>query len=49
VYVSSSPLSFARDAAYFMQHGFALTLIQPLDFAPQTVYVETVGVLERRS
>lgn len=48
VYVSSNPLSFARDAAYFMQQGYALQQIQPLDFAPQTYYVETVSAFERR-
>jgi len=48
IYVSSNPLSFARDATYFMQNGFALTQIQPLDFAPHTYYVETVAVLEKR-
>ena len=48
VYVSSNPLTFARDATYFMQQGYTLVQIQPLDFAPHTYYVETVSVLERR-
>jgi 23S rRNA (uracil1939-C5)-methyltransferase len=48
VYVSGNPASLARDAAAFVTQGYRLTRVQPLDFAPQTYYVEAVIVLERQ-
>ncbi|MGJ3239510.1 MAG: class I SAM-dependent RNA methyltransferase [Anaerolineae bacterium] len=47
VYVSSDPASFARDARQMARHGYELTQVQPIDFAPQTYYIDTVALLTR--
>jgi 23S rRNA (uracil1939-C5)-methyltransferase len=46
VYVSSDPATLARDCKRLVQHGYRLGTIQPLDFAPQTYYIDAVAVLE---
>lgn len=47
VYVSCNPATFARDAGYLCQSGFALVKIQPVDLFPQTSHVELVGQFDR--
>ncbi len=43
VYVSSNPVSFARDALALRQAGYSLARVQPLDMAPQTSYADLVA------
>ncbi|MEK7858586.1 MAG: 23S rRNA (uracil(1939)-C(5))-methyltransferase RlmD [Elusimicrobiota bacterium] len=47
VYVSCNPATFARDAAFLGQSGFALKTVQPVDLFPQTSHVECVGLFDR--
>jgi 23S rRNA (uracil1939-C5)-methyltransferase len=48
VYISHDPATLARDAKRLVNnHGYALTDIQPIDFAPQTAQVQTVTIFER--
>lgn len=47
VYVSSDPASLARDSQQLSRKGYHLQSVQPLDFAPQTYYVESVVCFER--
>jgi 23S rRNA (uracil1939-C5)-methyltransferase len=48
VYVSCNPVTLARDLAWFAEHGYATTQVQPFDMLPQTDHVECVAALERR-
>ncbi len=48
VYVSGDPASLARDAARLARAGYRLVYAQPLDLAPQTFYLDTVAVFQRR-
>jgi 23S rRNA (uracil1939-C5)-methyltransferase len=43
VYVSSNPVSFARDALALAQAGYSLARVQPLDMSPQTSYADLVA------
>jgi tRNA/tmRNA/rRNA uracil-C5-methylase (TrmA/RlmC/RlmD family) len=43
VYVSCGPDTFARDARKFVEAGYALEAVQPLDLFPQTKHVELVA------
>jgi len=45
VYVSSDPASLSRDARQLVKHGYELRRVQPIDFAPQTYYLDTVALL----
>lgn len=45
VYISSDPASLSRDARLLAKQGYELQRIQPIDFAPQTYYLETVAFL----
>jgi len=47
VYIGSDPASFARNLRELARHGYRLRRIQPIDFAPQTYYVEAAALLER--
>lgn len=47
VYVSGSPAALARDGRLLVEAGYRLHRIQPLDFAPQTYYVEAVALFLR--
>jgi len=42
VYVSSEPSSIARDSKQLIRAGYQLLSIQPIDFAPQTYYIDAV-------
>jgi 23S rRNA (uracil1939-C5)-methyltransferase len=46
-YLSCNPATLARDLAQLCSHGYALGLVQPLDFFPQTGHVETLTMLTR--
>ncbi len=46
VYVSSDPATLARDAQRLCQQGYTLRGVQPIDFAPQTYYIDSVAVLD---
>lgn len=45
VYISSDPATLSRDAKSLVKEGYELVRIQPIDFAPQTYYLETVALL----
>lgn len=47
VYVSSDPATLARDAKRLVQAGYTPGRVQPLDFSPQTYYIDAVMVFER--
>jgi len=44
VYVSSDPATLARDAKRLVQHGYELTIVQPIDLHPQTYYIDSVAI-----
>jgi len=48
VYVACDPVTQARDIAFFIQEGYGLKTVQPLDMFPQTKHIEAVALLERR-
>ncbi len=48
VYVSDDPASLARDAKRLLGQGYRLETAQPLDFAPQTYYLETAALFVRK-
>ncbi len=47
VIVSCDPATLARDVRVFIEHGFRLLRVIPVDLFPQTPHVETVAVLAR--
>lgn len=47
VYIGSDPASFSRDLREFAKQGYKLRRVQPIDFAPQTYYVDAVALLEK--
>lgn len=47
VYISCDLATFNRDVQAFMQHGFCVAFIQPLDLFPQTPHVEILCVLKK--
>jgi 23S rRNA (uracil1939-C5)-methyltransferase len=47
VYVSCNPATFARDAAYLVGAGYAITKITPVDMFPHTMHIELVAALKR--
>ncbi len=47
VYVSCNPETLARDLHYFVQHGYKVKKIQPVDMFPHTQHVETVCLMSR--
>lgn len=48
VYVSGDPATLARDVKRLVNHGYQMVYAQPIDLAPQTFYIDTVAVLERK-
>jgi 23S rRNA (uracil1939-C5)-methyltransferase len=48
IYLASDPASLARDAEHLSAAGYRLTEVQPVDLSPQTYYVETVALWEKR-
>lgn len=49
IVISSNPATLARDGKTLAAAGYRLTHLQPLDFAPQTYYIDTVARFERRA
>lgn len=49
VYVSCNPATLARDVARFVEHGYTLRRVQPVDMFPQTAHVECVVRLDAAS
>ncbi|NWF70247.1 MAG: class I SAM-dependent RNA methyltransferase [Chloroflexi bacterium] len=47
VYVSSDPATLARDAQRLLRHGYRLQVVQPLDLAPHTYYIDSVALFTR--
>ncbi len=45
-YLSCSPGTLARDLHLLTQHGYQVCRLQPYDFFPQTLHVETLACLE---
>jgi len=48
VYVSCNPATFARDLGYFMEKGYDLRSVQPVDMFPHTAHIEIVSVLQKK-
>ena len=48
VYVACDPVTQARDVAFFVEEGYELKVVQPLDMFPQTKHIEAVALLEKR-
>ena len=49
VYISCNPATLVRDLERFVEAGYELFDVQPVDLFPQTAHVETVCLLSRRS
>ncbi len=48
VYVSCNTATFARDLGGFLQKGYELRSVQPVDMFPHTAHIETVSVLQKK-
>lgn len=47
IYISCDPATLARDLKYFVEAGYKVETIQPLDMFPQTYHVECVVLMSR--
>ncbi|MFZ5981013.1 MAG: 23S rRNA (uracil(1939)-C(5))-methyltransferase RlmD [Candidatus Zixiibacteriota bacterium] len=46
LYISCNPATFARDAGEFVQAGYLLPEVKPVDMFPHTTHIELVGVFK---
>ncbi|MCI5073122.1 23S rRNA (uracil(1939)-C(5))-methyltransferase RlmD [bacterium] len=46
-YVSCNPTTFARDAKHFIDLGYHLKQVDPLDMFPQTYHIELIAYFEK--
>ena len=49
IYVSCNTTTFARDIGEFLNGGYELRSVQPVDLFPHTAHIETVAVLQKKS
>lgn len=49
VYISRDPATLARDSKRLASGGYQLTYAQPIDLSPQTYFIDTIAVFDRRS
>jgi len=42
LYISCNPITMKRDVELFLEQGFSLKVIQPVDMFPQTHHIETI-------
>ncbi|KAF3362873.1 putative RNA methyltransferase pc1544 [Chlamydiales bacterium STE3] len=47
IYISCNPESQARDVAFFLEQGYHLRKIQPVDQFPQTMHIENIILLKK--
>jgi 23S rRNA (uracil1939-C5)-methyltransferase len=47
IYVSCNPTTLAPNAAQFVEAGYALRRVRPVDMFPQTPHIECVALLDR--
>ncbi|MDO8644316.1 MAG: class I SAM-dependent RNA methyltransferase, partial [bacterium] len=47
VYVSCFPPTLVRDLQYFIQKGYHLEKVQPIDMFPQTYHIESISLLTK--
>ena len=48
VYVSDDPATLARDARTLARRGFTLTQVRVIDLMPQTAFIDSIALFERR-
>lgn len=48
VYVSCNTATFVRDLAKFLDAGYDLRTVQPVDMFPHTAHIETVSALQKK-
>ncbi len=48
-YISCNPTTLARDLVYFIERGYAVRRVVPVDMFPHTYHIETVVLLEREA
>jgi len=49
LYISCNPATFARDAKEFVESGYKLPLVQPVDMFPHTRHIELAAVFYKES
>ncbi|GHV20961.1 hypothetical protein FACS189428_0700 [Clostridia bacterium] len=45
LYISCNPVTMARDVELFLEKGFSLKEVQPVDMFPHSQHCECIGVL----